>query len=215
RSLMRARDPVCRHDPLATLGELLALCRVSISASGLESANYDVGAYETVHIEVIDVDPQGRRRWVERFASDRLGDAVARLYERYAELLPAGPARDLAAGTARTVATYAQNPFEPDRLVAAYAPDIEAVDHRVLGTWFARGAEELVRHNRSWLEVAERAALREEDILALESGGLLSRRTFFGIDRAGGGAFERQLLHLWIFGDDGRITRLEHFDVDR
>src|SRR5262249_18276092 len=58
RSLMRARDPVCRHEPLATLGDVLTLCRVSVSASGLESARYDVGAYETVHLEVIEVDPQ-------------------------------------------------------------------------------------------------------------------------------------------------------------
>jgi class 3 adenylate cyclase len=215
RAALHAREFSYLHEPLATLGDALALCRVSMSASGLKRGKLDVGAFETEHIDVIEVDAQGRRRWVERFASDRLGDAVARLYERYAELLPAGPARDRVTGTARSVAAFA-GPFDPDgRYVAAYAPDIEVIDHRVLGTWFAHGAEALLRHNRSWLEVAEDLTVREDDILALEPAALLTRRTFSGIDRAGGGAFERTFIHLSTFGDDGRITRLEHFDVDR
>src|SRR5262249_20107904 len=155
---LRARELTYRHEPLATLGNLLALCRVTMSASGLKRGKFDIGAYETEHIDVIEVDAQGRRRWVERFASGRLGDGVARLYERYADLLPAGRGRDRVAGTARSVATYV-GPFDPDRLVATYASDIEAVDHRILGTWFAQGAEALVRHNRSWLEVAEKPTL--------------------------------------------------------
>src|SRR5262249_26147940 len=150
RSLLRAREPVYRHEPLATLGDVLALCRATMSASGIERGNYDVGAYETVHVEVSEVDAQGKRRWAEFFASDRLGAAVTGLYERYAELVPAGPARDRAAGVARSVANY-NGPFDLDRFAVAYAPDIEAVDHRILGTWFGRGAEAVLRHPRSWL----------------------------------------------------------------
>src|SRR5215510_13194257 len=116
---MRTRSPPCSPRSSSVWSTRLArsttakdcsspcgLCRVSMSASGLERGKFDVGAYETEHVDAIEVDAQGRHRWVEHFASDRLGDAVARLYERYAELLPAGPARERAAGTARSVRTY-------------------------------------------------------------------------------------------------------------
>src|SRR5262249_54675884 len=46
RSLLRARSPAFRHEPLATFGDALALCRTSWSASGLTSAKFDVAAYE-------------------------------------------------------------------------------------------------------------------------------------------------------------------------
>ncbi|HXJ34498.1 MAG TPA: nuclear transport factor 2 family protein [Candidatus Eisenbacteria bacterium] len=214
RSLLRAHEPAYRHEPLATLGDVLALCRVSMSATGLERGKFDVGAFETEHLDVVEVDAQGRRRWVERFASDRLGDAVARLYERYAELLPAGSARDRAAGTARSVAAYT-GPFDPDRYTAAWAPDIEVVDSRILGTWSSRGAEAFLENYRSWLDLADDTAFDEDEVLGLESRALLWRRTFSGLDRAGGGAFERQFIQLCTFGADGRITRLEYFDADR
>src|SRR5439155_2882381 len=115
RSLLRARDPTYRHEPLATLGDSLALCQVSSSASGLATAKFDVGAYETERVDVVEVDAQGRRLRVERFATDRLGDAVARVYERYAALLPDGPARARAAATARAVAAMLGASYDPDR----------------------------------------------------------------------------------------------------
>ena len=107
----RAEDVTLRHEPLATLGDSLALCRAVVvgRVRSVES--------ETVRrrrrrdrdaIVLIEVDAHGRRRRAEFFAADRLGDAVARLYERYAELLPDGPARARAAATARSVAAHAR-----------------------------------------------------------------------------------------------------------
>src|SRR5207244_7281044 len=90
----------------------------------------------------------GRRQRAEIFAADRLGDAVVRLYERYADLLPDGPERARAAATARSVAPL-RGPFDPDRYASAFAPAVESVDHRILGTWSARGAEALLQHYRS------------------------------------------------------------------
>ena len=144
RSLLRARDPTYRHEPLATLGDSLALCRQSMSASGFAGRTFDVGAYESEQIVLIEVDAQGRRRRAEVFAADRLGDAVARLYERYAELLPDGPERTRAAATARSVAAML-GPFDLDRYATAFAPDVEFVDHRTVGFGSARGAEALLR----------------------------------------------------------------------
>src|SRR5262249_49705971 len=45
RSLVLAQDPTCRHQPLATLGDSLALCHVSLGASRLARGRFDVGGY--------------------------------------------------------------------------------------------------------------------------------------------------------------------------
>src|SRR5262249_30968076 len=177
RALLNARNPTFRHEPLATLGPSLALCRLSWSASGFTGRKFDVGPYETDVLVMIEVDANGRRRWVEGFAADRLGDAVVRLYERYAELLPAGPARNRAAATARSIAATIDGPFHPDRDATSWAPDMEVVDHRILGTWFARGAEAFGQQLRSVLEVADNVVFRDDDVTCLGPDALLTRRT--------------------------------------
>src|SRR5262249_2263175 len=103
RSLLGARDPRYEHEPLATLGDSLALCRASWSASGLAGGKFDVGAYEVERINLVEVDARGCRRRVESFAPERLGDAIGRLYERYADILPDGQARARGAATARSI----------------------------------------------------------------------------------------------------------------
>src|SRR5206468_5442842 len=134
-------------------------------------------------------DAHGRRRRAELFATDRLGDAIVRLYERYAELLPDGPARARAVATARSAA--ASTLYDLDRYAAAYAPDVEVVDHRILGTWSARGAEAALQNLRALLELTEDLSYRVDEILALRSNALLARQTNVGTARAGGGVFER------------------------
>src|SRR5262249_23666085 len=90
---------------------------------------------------------------------------VARLYERYAELLPAGPERDRAAATARSVAAL-PGPIDLDRIVRAFAPAVQVIDHRTLGTWSAHGVEEMLQHWRAWTELAD-GDTRVDDILGL------------------------------------------------
>src|SRR5439155_17398910 len=60
RSLLSARDPRCRHEPLATLGDALALFRTSISAGGYAGGKLHGGAYEREEVTLIEV--HGRRR---------------------------------------------------------------------------------------------------------------------------------------------------------
>src|SRR5512134_3594882 len=93
RKQLRTQDLARRQEPLATLGDSLALCRLSVSGARASGTTFDVGAFEFDNVTLVEVDAQGRRRRLELFAADRLGDAVARLYERYAELLPEGPER--------------------------------------------------------------------------------------------------------------------------
>jgi tetratricopeptide (TPR) repeat protein len=104
RRLLRAPDLTRRHEPLATRGDSLALCWRAISAGGVARGSFDVGAYENQDVVLLEVDSQGRRLRHEVFAAYRLGDAAARLYGRYAELLPDGAERERAAATARSVA---------------------------------------------------------------------------------------------------------------
>src|SRR5262249_32939770 len=144
RYLLRAEDPACRHEPLATLGDSLGLFRHSTSATRFVGGTVDVGAYERELLCLTEVDAQGRSRRTEAFATDHLGDAVVRLYDRYAELRPEGPAHPRAAATARSVALH--RPVDLARYAASLSPAVELVDHRTLGTWSARGAEELLRH---------------------------------------------------------------------
>ena len=54
-----------------------------------------------------------------------------------------------------------------DGYVRALAPGIEVIDHRTLGTWFARGAEATLRNLRSIIELADDMAVRDDDVLEL------------------------------------------------
>src|SRR5262249_5181984 len=214
RALLNARNPTLRTEPLATLGASLALCREWVSASGFTGRTFDVGPYDMEELVTIEVDANGRRRWSEGFAAGRLDDAMVRLYERYAELLPAGPERTRAAATARAAAAT-QGPPDLDRQASAWAADIESVDDRILGTWFARGAEAHRRDLGSVLEVADDVVFGEDEIVGLGPDVLLTRRTHSGTDRASGGRYERVFIWLRAFGTDGLITRIEFFDSDR
>jgi hypothetical protein len=106
-------------------------------------------------------------------------------------------------------------PLDLDLCASTLAPSIEVVDHRILGTWSARGAEEALGHWRSQLELTADGALRDDDVLALRPDALLVRRSYFGADRASGGAYENEVLALFAFGGDGLLTRVEVFEPDR
>jgi len=121
-------------------------------------------------------------------------------------------ARVRAAATARSVGTML-GPFDHHR--APFSPTVEAVDHRILGTWSGRGAEALLQHYRSLRQVADDITLHDDEVLGLQADALLVRRTNSGTDRAGGGAYERVFLVLFVFGTDGLLTRIEYFDTDR
>src|SRR5437667_2797199 len=104
--------------------------------------------------------------------------------------------------------------FDLDRIAATIAPAIEAVDHRTLGTWSARGAEAFLEHFRAVLELTDDAASRPDEVLGLHPDAFVMRVTHSGTAHAGGGVYERQFLVLSVFGADGQ-TRVEFFDTDR
>jgi class 3 adenylate cyclase len=211
RALLASRDLSYRAESIAALGDLLALTRIWVTASGITGGGVDVADYSSDELTLTEVDPDRHRLRAERFAPDRLGDAIARLYERYAVLLSPGPARDRAVAIARSVGTLREY---PDRW--AFAPDVEVIDHRSVGHEPVRGRDEVIRTLHAMVGLIEgRSPASWDDVLATRPGALLARRTHSGVDRASGGQFERAICGLITFGSDGLITRWERFDHDR
>src|SRR5262249_7565485 len=149
---------------------------------------------------VAEVDAQGRGERAEHFAADKLGDAVVRLYERHAELLPEGPARERAAVIARAVAAGMSGP-DP-RWGALISPDVAYVDHRSAGYPWGRGLEGFRRALRVFAETAENFAPRVDELIEVRADAILFRSTNSGIDRSSGGSFERTQTTLHMFGSD-------------
>ena len=73
--------------------------------------------------------------------------AIARLYERYAEILPEGSERARAAATARSVAAMTGF-LDHDRMAAAVAPAIEVVDHSCRAPLASRSRAELANSSK-------------------------------------------------------------------
>ncbi|MGH7289513.1 MAG: nuclear transport factor 2 family protein, partial [Myxococcota bacterium] len=210
RTYLAAENFTFGSEPLATLGEALALVRQFSAASGVARGNVDVGAYEREMIVLVEVDTAGRRQRSEFFAPRRLGDAIARLYERYAELHHEGPERERAAATARSVAALLGPPD-----LWPFAPDVEATDHRSVGWGTLHGPDAAVRVIRALIQLSDDFVNRIDDVISLRSDALLVRWTNSGTDRGSGGAFERRLCQLWMLGADGLMARWEQFDVEQ
>jgi hypothetical protein len=209
-----AEGLVYAHTPLATLGPRLALFKLTCSTSGSRTLDHGTAVFDRYVLS--EVDEAGRRRRIEHFAEDRLGAATARLYARYAELLPDGPARARAAATARTVAASFEV-LESASARAIFAPAIEVRDNRRLASLGpSRGRpDEVLRYIDVIHELGDRLVFRIDEILDLRSDAYLLRRNFSGVGRESGGAFDSDAIVLWTFKDDGRANRVELFDADR
>src|SRR5262249_45304896 len=147
-ALVSAQQPRIEQEELATLGARLTLIRAITSASGFSGRTMDVGPYEREEIFLIEVDDQGRRCRIEIFAPHQLGEAVVRMYERYAEILPEGPERTHAASIARSMATNV-GPLDLERYAECLAPDVDVFDRRLVGAGRARGSQQCLDGLRS------------------------------------------------------------------
>jgi class 3 adenylate cyclase/ketosteroid isomerase-like protein len=199
-------------ETLVTLGPSLALVSTStrLAAGGQETA----GVTEYEHVIVCEADRTGDRlASQEVFEREQLGAALTRLYERYAETLPEGAARDRAAGAATAIASQS-GPLD----VVANAENLESdatfVDRRTLGLGELTGTTDLVGAIGILAEATERLEGRIEDVLAAEPAGAVIRWTMSGIEKSSGGPFAIQALVLGIFGTADRVSRLEWFDQD-
>jgi class 3 adenylate cyclase/ketosteroid isomerase-like protein len=214
RLLLRSEGLEVSGEAIATLGESLALVRDATSFTGLTQDDLSFGASSSRYLNLFEVNEHGQASRIEIFGEDQLGDAIAGLYARYAELQPAGPARERAAVTAQGVSALL-NPWELDAVAVVLAPDVVFFDRRKLGLGAWRGAENVLAGLRVRNDLTSERASRTDDVVALRADALLTRRTISGVDRASGGAYEMVWLSLLAFGRDGRLTRCEHFDVER
>ena len=203
------------HEPLASLGDSLALCRMRSTAAGSTVHGIPVGATEVPYLLLIEADEQGSARAIEIFGEDKLGESIARLYERYAALAPAGPERERAARAAFSLGTPLRASGDLARIAEALAPDFVGVDHRHLSNWSLQGAAAYVAHLRALQEVADDIEFRQLDVVALAPNAQLMRVLHTGTDRAGGGVYERPFLSLFATDAAGRLARAEWFDADR
>src|SRR5262249_48382356 len=151
---------------MATLGSSLALGRESWTGRAVAGPAVDIGVYEMASFHVYQVDAEGRIDRVSRFGAERLGDAVAALYERYAELLSDGPARDRAAAAARPIEAVSA-PLDPDRWAAVISPTVEWTGQGPTAVPPGRGAENVVANIRHYLAVGEVTRKGTDDVLAL------------------------------------------------
>ncbi|TFH25446.1 MAG: DUF4440 domain-containing protein [Myxococcales bacterium] len=210
----RAGQLPCRGEIVAALGFDLALVRASTVVSGLEGGDFAAfGPTEFQEVLIAETDGSDGISRVEVFAADRLGEAVARFYQRYAERLPEGQARDHAVTTAHAVlGMFTVSPeYQVDDVMM---PDVEIVDHRLVGYGTLLTRQKASAWSAATEELAQDRTIRIDEVLGLSADALLRRTTVSGKLRASGGAFESSFYSLSAFGQDGRITRQELFDVD-
>ena len=130
---------------------------------------------------------------------------------------PQGSERQRAAEIARTVTglTVGAVPDPAWDLAAHLAPDIEYVDHRTIGFPSVHGAEAMLAWFDAMFAVAKEPRDPHRRALVVEPDMLAYRVTSSGVDRIGGGRYEKELISIWVFGPDARLTRFEQFDPDR
>src|SRR5206468_3091702 len=97
----------------------------------------------------------------------------------------------------RSVAAWV-GPIHPNRFGATLSPQVESIDHRILGMYSARGADALLRLVRVELDLADNVVVRHDDILALTPHALLMRGTLSGTDQRTGGPYEKVALGFFL-----------------
>jgi hypothetical protein len=202
-----------RRTALATLGERSSLCRRAYRSGGIQGTDVSAGPGETDELALVEVDASGRTSRTEIFASHQLADAIVRLYERHADGMPEGSARETARGIAASLALIF-GPQDADAWRPAIAPDVVARDWRTVGYGTLRGREAALASFRTLIALSGRVETRIHGVLRVEPHGL-ALRWGEGGELPGGGLFERELCVSISFGDDGRITRWEQFDAEQ
>jgi hypothetical protein len=201
-----------RHELLGSLGDRVALGYGWTNLDGMVGEDFEsFGPTEVHDVFVFEADVDGHLRRIESFAPERLGNAIVRTYELYADHLPEGEERNRVESTAKVLATFF-GPPELDAFLDMVGPEVELVDRRTLGHETLRGPEAVRGYIRALFEL-ENFTIRAGDLLRLEPGMALFRTITLGTARTGGGAYERSMLQVWVFESDGRAARMEHFDV--
>ncbi|MGJ8668753.1 MAG: nuclear transport factor 2 family protein [Oceanococcus sp.] len=212
KSLFRGEDAEFRAGLIARFGDRLSLFWRYTRATGTGSSRYDVGDYDLLVYHVCELDEQGLMRRDEVFADNRLGDALANFYERYADSLPAGSERDRAMMSAHCL-EWAATDSKKYAMEDVIAPDAKGVDHRLTGHGEVENYAQT--YVASWKNLSRDRKFSIDDVLAFNHDGILRAVTEKGTWQETGGTFENEFLFLSTFGADGRGNRSEFFDIDK
>jgi class 3 adenylate cyclase/tetratricopeptide (TPR) repeat protein len=213
RSMLDAGDSHLSYEPLATLGDRLALFRIEWTVAAMTERHLtEWGISSGGGFGVVEVDHEGHERRYELFG-DQLDDAIGRLYELYADELPVGVARQRAAAVASSLRDNTLRD-DAENWAATLAPDVELVDRRRLGLGSFHGRDVHELGIRLFADLATSISFTVEDVLALDATMQLSRFSISGVDRATGGNFDTTYLNLMQYREGGEIARIEMFDLN-
>jgi class 3 adenylate cyclase/tetratricopeptide (TPR) repeat protein len=188
---------------LATRGERLALFRVEIT-----SEVGDAGAALGELLWLVEVDAAGRRVLLVTFDPEDLDAAYAELDDRYQAGEAACDRR--AAVTRAFVAAFAARDWAT--MAGLLAPDIEVLDHRLLG-WEPLRGREAYRHALEMLvDLAPDVRLRIDHVRVAGRGFLCVTR-WLGTHE--GGVFEAPSITVSEMDGVGRARRFDQYDIDQ
>src|SRR5262249_18390675 len=206
RSTLPAQSLVLGDEPLATLGEWLALTHWTGSFSGMpDNTVADWGEISLDTYLCVQVADTGHLTRMEFFDSDQFGDAIVRLYELGAAELPPGRSVLNRRGSALT-----EMGWDVGR---DFSPDVVMVDHRRFAFGTVRGPAAIGHAIEEHLKLFGDIDDRIVDVIALDTDALVVKRLIVATDREGGGAIERSYTPLY-FMPHGRFTHVELFDSD-
>jgi ketosteroid isomerase-like protein len=191
-------------ETLATRGERLALTRVRF-----QWAEPGAGPSEIEHLQIVEVDAQGRMTAGVGLDPDALDAAYAALDARYAAGEAAAHPRVLAAHQS-LLRTFASRDWAAVR--ALFAADLVIDDHRLLGFELVRGSTTYLRVIQSLVDLAPDARLRLDHIRTSHHA-LFVVGAWHGTRE--GGAFEIPWIGVTEHDALGRMQRVDQYDLDR
>jgi hypothetical protein len=201
-------------EPIASLGDRLALSRIRVAMAGAELRRMSLGEFEIDELTVATVDEHGRLVQIVGYPARRLGDALVALYERYAELVGAED-RARATVTAASLKAMYGAPHSVDVLRAALHADVVTIDHRPGAPPPSRGAGALLRSTFDGAGVGSDIVVRVDDVLAAEPDRVVLLVSVVGRTSDEGGQFEVPSIRYITCGPDGLVTRTERFGSDQ
>ena len=189
---------------IATRGDRLALHRHTLT-----SVSGEAGPAEFEMLHLVEVDAAGRRVALVTFDLCDLDAAHADLDERYAagEAAAYPRAWEMSQPLRRDIASR-----DWEQMTSAYTGDFIFEDHRLLG-WGTRSRDELVAQVRAMVELAPDVTLRIDHALAINRLGVLNVARWVGT--RDGGAFEIPTVNAALLSPDGRIRRIDAYDLDQ
>jgi hypothetical protein len=213
--IVGSSGPRLDHAVLATAGDRLVLTHLCWSMQrGLEALGMDAGeepAFEIEHLQLTEVDAEGRIVAAICFDPDDRRAASAEMLERYARneesrCIPAGVFQQIRAVSARDV----------HALRAALPDDFVMNDRRRTGSGLLAGADRVVAAIAAEFEQTSEVTVELLYVVAAEKHGLLAMTRTFGT-LADGGEYELVYVVLGLFQGDRyvgmELFEPEHLDV--